>query len=80
VAVTVNVGVIVGVSVSVGVRARVGVSVSVGVEVNVGVDVSVHDAAVAVMAVDVNVACCSGDGAQAVAKRMSSKKALCNFI
>src|SRR5215211_1193925 len=73
VAVAVNVEAIVGVKVIVGVDVRVGVSVSVGVNVKVGVDVFVHDAAVAVMDVAVNVACCSGDGAQAVANNTSSK-------
>lgn len=72
VAVTVDVEAIVGVKVIVGVDVRVGVSVFVGVNVNVGVDVFVHDAAVAVMDVAVRVACCSGEGAQAVANNISS--------
>ena len=76
VAVTVNVGVIVGVNVIVGVKVRVGVNVSVGVNVNVDVGVWVQAAAVAVMDVAVNVACCSGDGAQAVASSTSSKMIL----
>jgi hypothetical protein len=66
VGVTVNVAVIVGVSV------KVGVSVLVGVKLNVGTGVAVHEAAVAVMDVAVCVACCSGDGAQAVAKDKTS--------
>jgi hypothetical protein len=73
VAVTVDVEAIVGVKVIVGEGVRVGVNVSVGVNVKVGVEVFVHDAAVAVMDVAVNVACCSGDGAQAVANNISSK-------
>jgi hypothetical protein len=73
VAVTVNVGVIVAVRVLVGVDVMVGVDVSVGVNINVRVDVLVHEAAVAVMAVAVRVACCSGDGAQDAANNRSNK-------
>ncbi len=53
----------VGVRVGVGVWVGVGVSVGVGVLVDVGV--GVQAAAVAVWAVAVIAACCSGDGPQA---------------
>jgi len=65
VAETVGVNVSVGVRVSVGVKVMVGVYVSVGVKVNVGVGVFVHESAVAVKAVAVRVACCSGEAPQA---------------
>ena len=67
----VGVAVIVGVSVTVEVNVIVGVFVSVnvgvkdGVGVNVGTGVSVQEAAVPVSTVEVCVACCSGEGAQA---------------
>jgi hypothetical protein len=57
----VGVNVKVGVSVSVGVKVMVGVKVSVGVDVNVAVGVSVHEAAVDVSALEVAVACASGE-------------------
>ena len=59
-------GVMDGVSVSVGVKVNVGVDVLVGVKVNVEVGVCVQVSAVAVSAVATNVACCSGEGVQAV--------------
>jgi tetrahydrodipicolinate N-succinyltransferase len=68
----VGLGVIVGVKVMVGVGVMLGVDVGVdvGVKVKVGVKVRVHMAAVAVLAVAVMVACCSGEGPQAeTAKR-----------
>jgi UDP-3-O-[3-hydroxymyristoyl] glucosamine N-acyltransferase len=76
VAVTVGEGVMVGVKVRVGVRVSVAVGVNVGVKVEVGVGVFVHDAAVAVMAVEVRVACSSGEGPQAerMNKVMSNNK------
>ena len=68
--VKVLVGVWVGVSDGVGVKVSVGVGVNVAVEVGVGVfvmvGVAVHDAAVAVSAVAVMVACSSALGPQAV--------------
>jgi hypothetical protein len=63
--VNVGVAVIVGDDVMVGVKVSVGVRVSVGVKVNVGVGVFVHEAAVAVMAIEVRVACSSAEGAHA---------------
>ena len=60
----VGVGVMLGVNVKVDVGVIVGVSV--GVKVAVGDGVTVHAAAVAVMALDVMVACVSGEGPQAV--------------
>jgi len=58
-------GVMDGVRVSVGVKVKVGVDVFVDVKVNVEVGVRVQVSAVAVSAVATNVACCSGEGAQA---------------
>ena len=58
-------GVLDGISVLVGVKVNVGVDVLVGVKVIVEVGVCVQVLAVAVSAVATNVACCSGEGAQA---------------
>lgn len=67
--VNVGVGVMVGEGVILGVKVTVGVNVivAVGVDVNVdvAVDVTVHEAAVAVIALAVMVACISIDGPQA---------------
>jgi len=60
-----------GVGVGVGVFVDVGVGVFVGVEVGVGV--LVHPAAVAVAAVAVIVACCSGEGPQALSIKVNTK-------
>jgi len=60
-----------GVGVGVGVFVDVGVGVFVGV--GVGVGVLVHPAAVAVAAMAVIVACCSGEGPQALSIKVNTK-------
>lgn len=72
----------VGESVGVGVWVGVGLGVKVGVLVAVGV--GVQAAAVAVKAVEVIVACCSGEGPQAVSRNIRHKKYamvfMCNLL
>ena len=83
-----GVGVIVGDNVMEGVKVIVGVKVSVivgvkvceGTLVAVGAGVSVHISAVAVSAVAVCVACCSGEGAHAEMNSTTSSKARYSFI